>query len=106
MAGAPADEREIFSLEETVKLFELEQMSKKMPLFTMLKNLTWMNGQYLSSLPLEEILPEAEPFFVKSGLVTQEWLDNNKEYFAKLVDVVRVRVKNLAGSCCRCRIFL
>lgn len=52
-----------------------------------------MNGQYLSSLPLEEILPEAEPFFVKSGLVTQEWLDNNKEYFAKLVDVVRVRVK-------------
>ena len=31
--------------------------------------------------------------FVKSGLVTQEWLDNNKEYFAKLVDVVRVRVK-------------
>ena len=54
-----------------------------------------MNGQYLSSLPLEEILPEAEPFFVKSGLVTQEWLDNNKEYFAKLVDVVRVRVKTL-----------
>lgn len=69
-------------------------MSKKAAVYDV-KKLTWMNGQYLSSLPLEEILPEAEPFFVKSGLVTQEWLDNNKEYFAKLVDVVRVRVKTL-----------
>ena len=94
LGWGPGDEREIFSLEETVKLFELEQMSKKAAVYDV-KKLTWMNGQYLSSLPLEEILPEAEPFFVKSGLVTQEWLDNNKEYFAKLVDVVRVRVKTL-----------
>ena len=85
LGWGPGDERE---------LFELEQMSKKAAVYDV-KKLTWMNGQYLSSLPLEEILPEAEPFFVKSGLVTQEWLDNNKEYFAKLVDVVRVRVKTL-----------
>lgn len=29
LLGWPGDEREIFTLEETVKLFELEQMSKK-----------------------------------------------------------------------------
>ena len=94
LGWGPGDEREIFSLEETVKLFELEQMSKKAAVYDV-KKLTWMNGQYLSSLPLEEILPEAEPFFVKAGLVTEEWLKENKEYFAKLVDVVRVRVKTL-----------
>ena len=94
LGWGPGDEREIFSLEETVKLFELEQMSKKAAVYDV-KKLTWMNGQYLSSLPLEEILPEAEPFFVKSSLVTEEWLKENKEYFAKLVDVVRVRVKTL-----------
>ena len=82
LGWGPGDEREIFSLEETVKLFELEQMSKKAAVYDV-KKLTWMNGQYLSSLPLEEILPEAEPFFVKSDLVTQEWLDNNKELFCK-----------------------
>lgn len=94
LGWGPGDEREIFTLEETVKLFELEQMSKKAAVYDT-KKLTWMNGQYLSELPLEKILPEAEIFFIKDGLVTKEWLAENKEYFAKLVDTVRVRVKTL-----------
>ena len=94
LGWGPGDEREIFTLEETVKLFELEQMSKKAAVYDT-KKLTWMNGQYLSELPLEKILPEAETFFIKYGLVTKEWLAENKEYFAKLVDTVRVRVKTL-----------
>lgn len=94
LGWGPGDEREIFTLEETVKLFELEQMSKKAAVYDT-KKLTWMNGQYLSELPLEKILPEAETFFIKDELVTKEWLAENKEYFAKLVDTVRVRVKTL-----------
>lgn len=94
LGWGPGDEREIFTLEETVKLFELEQMSKKAAVYDT-KKLTWMNGQYLSELPLEKFLPEAETFFIKDGLVTKEWLAENKEYFAKLVDTVRVRVKTL-----------
>ena len=94
LGWGPGDEREIFTLAETVKLFELEQMSKKAAVYDT-KKLTWMNGQYLSELPLEKILPEAETFFLKDGLVTKEWLAENKEYFAKLVDTVRVRVKTL-----------
>ena len=94
LGWGPGDEREIFSLEETVKLFELEQMSKKAAVYDT-KKLTWMNGQYLSELPLEKVLPEAEKFFIKDGLVTEKWLADNKEYFAKLVDTVRVRVKTL-----------
>lgn len=94
LGWGPGDEREIFTLAETVKLFELEQMSKKAAVYDT-KKLTWMNGQYLSELPLEKILPEAETFFLKDGLVTEEWLAENKDYFAKLVDTVRVRVKTL-----------
>ncbi|MDO4178793.1 MAG: glutamate--tRNA ligase [Phascolarctobacterium sp.] len=95
LGWGPGDEREIFSLEETVKLFELEQMSKKAAIYDT-KKLTWMNGQYLSSLPLEKILPEVKTFFIKAGLCDEAWLDANSEYFAKLVDTVRVRVKTLA----------
>ena len=94
LGWGPGDEREIFSLQETVKLFELEQMSKKAAIYDT-KKLTWMNGQYLSELPLAKLLPEAKKFFIKDGLVTEEWLEKNAEYFAKLVDVVRVRVKTL-----------
>lgn len=94
LGWGPGDEREIFTLKETVKLFELEQMSKKAAVYDT-KKLTWMNGQYLSELPLEKILPEAATFFIKDGLVNEQWLADNKEYFARLVDTVRVRVKTL-----------
>lgn len=94
LGWGPGDERELFTLNETVDLFELEQMSKKAAIYDT-KKLTWMNGQYLSELPLEKILPEAKAFFIKDGLVTEDWFTNHEEYFAKLVDVVRVRVKTL-----------
>ncbi len=94
LGWGPGDEREIISLEETVKLFKLEQMSKKAAVYDT-KKLTWMNGQYLSDLPLEKVLPEAEKFFIKNNLITETWLNENNEFFAKLVDVVRVRVKTL-----------
>lgn len=94
LGWGPGDERELFTLQETVKLFELEQMSKKAAIYDT-KKLTWMNGQYLSELPLEKILPEAKPFFIKDGFVTEDWFAEHEEYFAKLLDVVRVRVKTL-----------
>ena len=94
LGWGPGDERELFTLNETVDLFELEQMSKKAAIYDT-KKLTWMNGQYLSELPLEKILPEAKAFFIKDGLVTEDWFTAHEEYFAKLVDVVRVRVKTL-----------
>lgn len=94
LGWGPGDEREIFSLKETIEFFELEQMSKKAAVYDT-KKLTWMNGQYLSQLPLEAVLPEAKAFFLKEGLVDEAWLAANGEYFAQLVDIVRVRVKTL-----------
>ena len=94
LGWAPDSEQEILTMEETVQEFKMENMSKKAAIYDT-KKLTWINGQYLSSLPLEQILPEAEPFFVKSGLVTEDWIKQHEAYFAHLVDVVRVRVKTL-----------
>ena len=94
LGWGPGNEEEIFTLEDTVRQFDFSKMSKKAAIYDT-KKLTWMNGQYLSSLPLDEILPETSNFFIKAGLVDKDWLDANKAYFAKLVDVVRVRVKTL-----------
>ena len=94
LGWAPGNEQEIFSLEETCQKFKFEKMSKKAAVYDT-KKLTWLNGQYLSSLPLEDIMPEVKPFFIKAGLVDENWLDTNAAYFEKLIDVVRVRVKTL-----------
>lgn len=94
LGWAPGNEQEIFTLAETVAQFDFSKMSKKAAIYDTGK-LTWLNGQYLSSLPAEEIAAAAKPFFLAAGLVTETWLKDNSEYFLHLVDVVRVRVKTL-----------
>lgn len=95
LAGQPGNDEEIFSLEDTVKVFDFSKMSQKAAVYDV-KKLTWMNGQYLSSLPLDRIVEAAIPFFKEKGLVDDAYLAAHKDYFAHLVDVVRVRVKTLA----------
>ena len=95
LGWAPGNDEEIFSLEDTVKVFDFSKMSQKAAVYDV-KKLTWMNGQYLSSLPLDRIVEAAIPFFKEKGLVDDAYLAAHKDYFAHLVDVVRVRVKTLA----------
>lgn len=94
LGWAPGNEQEIFSLEDTCRQFRFEKMSKKAAVYDT-KKLTWLNGQYLSTLPLMAIIPEVKSFFIKAGLVDDKWLRDNGAYFERLVDVVRVRVKTL-----------
>lgn len=94
LGWAPGNDQEIFSLEDTVKQFDFSKMSKKAAIYDV-KKLTWLNGQYLSSLPLRDIADAAVPFFKKAGLIDDKYLPAHQEYFDHLVDVVRVRVKTL-----------
>lgn len=94
LGWGPGDEREILSIDETIKAFRLEDMSKKAAIYDTVK-LTWMNGQYLSELPLEQIWPDVRAFYVKSGLVSEAYMGAHEEYMKHLADVVRVRVKTL-----------
>ncbi len=95
LGWAPGNDEEIFSLEDTVKVFDFSKMSQKAAVYDV-KKLTWMNGQYLSSLPLDRIVEAAIPFFKEKGLVDDPHLAAHKYYFAHFVDVFRVRVKTLA----------
>ena len=105
LGWAPGEEREFFTLEEAVSLFHLDKVSKKAAIYDV-KKLTWMNGQYLSSLPIDEVLPQVKPFFLAAGLADENWFVENADYFRKLVDVVRVRVKTLVELTDACKCFL
>ena len=94
LGWSPGNDEEIFTLPATLAKFDFGKMSKKAAVYDT-KKLTWLNGQYLSSLPLENIVAAAIPFFKKAGLVDDAYLATHKEYFNHLVDVVRVRVKTL-----------
>ncbi|HAY60856.1 MAG: glutamate--tRNA ligase [Acidaminococcaceae bacterium] len=96
LGWSPDGDQEIITKEEAVRQFRMERMSHKGAVYD-IKKLYWINGQYLNSLPLERIVKDAQPFFVKAGLVTEDWFGDpaHGRYFTHLVEVLRVRVKTL-----------
>jgi glutamyl-tRNA synthetase len=55
LGWSPGGDREIVPEDEMIRLFTLEGIQKKAAVFDATK-LEWMNGQYLSALPAEELL--------------------------------------------------
>jgi glutamyl-tRNA synthetase len=54
LGWSPGEDREILAEEEMIRLFSLEGIQKKPAVFDTTK-LEWMNGQYLSLLPVQEL---------------------------------------------------
>ena len=72
LGWSPGEDREILSEEEMVKLFSLEGIQKKPAVFDTTK-LEWMNGQYLSLLPVEALVdPVLRQLGVMGVAVTRE----------------------------------
>ena len=55
LGWSPGGDREILPEDEMIELFTLEGIQKKAAVFDTTK-LEWMNGQYLSALPADELL--------------------------------------------------
>ena len=65
LGWSPEDNREIFSLEELVKVFDYHNISKSPAVFDVVK-LKWMNGEYLKAMDMEKFYEMAEPYIKQS----------------------------------------
>jgi glutamyl-tRNA synthetase len=54
-----------------------------------------MNGQHLSMIPLEELEPRITPLIVAAGLATEPDLAGRREWYFRLLDLLRVRSRTL-----------
>src|SRR5207247_2669779 len=60
LGWSPGGDREIMTLDEMTRLFSFTGIQPKAAIFDMTK-LEWMNGQYLSATPAEDLLPLVAP---------------------------------------------
>jgi glutamyl-tRNA synthetase len=88
LGWSPGGDREIVPEEEMIKLFTLEGIQKKAAVFDTTK-LEWMNGQYLSALPAEELLP---PVRRELNRMAVSW---NGRDLTPLVDAVKARSRTI-----------
>ena len=65
LGWCPEDNREIFSLEELVKVFDYHHMSKSPAVFDVQK-LRWMNGEYMKAMDFDKFYEMALPYIQKT----------------------------------------
>jgi len=71
----PGGEREIYSLEEMVKLFSLEKCQRSGAIFNTDK-LNFINGYYIRNTELEKITSLCIPYLLEKGLITLEYKED------------------------------
>ena len=63
----PGDEREFFTMDELIRAFSVDGMSKSPAIFDVNK-LTWMNAEYVRRLTPEQFTEYALPYYEKAGV--------------------------------------
>lgn len=85
---SPDGEQEILSMDELIDQFSFEKVVKSGGVFDIDK-LNWVNAHYMRSYDLDKICELAIPFVVEKGLMTEEEIKDNYEWYKKLVEIVR-----------------
>jgi glutamyl-tRNA synthetase len=93
-APGEGEEREIFSREELIDLFDLFRVNKSPAVFSY-KKLDWMNGVYMRALSEEELLEQLLPFWQKAGFVPDPCPVEERARLRPIIPLVQERLKRL-----------
>jgi glutamyl-tRNA synthetase len=93
LGWSPGHDRELMSREELIDSFSLDKISGGNAVFNTDK-LDWMNAQYLSRLPTEELAARARTVIDEAGLGASPLLRDERA-FHRLLELLRPRVKRL-----------
>jgi len=87
-----SDDKEIISLEEAVKLFDISNMSDVQSKFD-LQKFTWINSEYTKNFPTDKLVALLKDYLTENNIDVSGMDD---ETFYKLVDLYKVRIKTLS----------
>ena len=82
------DEKEIFSLTEFVKLFDIKRVRSAGPIFN-IEKLDWINGEYIRQLSVDE-------FNDKLQITNDKWKEVDQETLRSIIPLVQDRIKKLS----------
>jgi glutamyl-tRNA synthetase len=94
LGWSPGGDREVMTLNEMIELFSVGGLQRKAAIFDP-KKLEWMNGQHLSMISVDELEPRVTPAIVAAGLASEEDLIGRREWYLRLLDLLRVRSRTI-----------
>ncbi|MBI4995078.1 glutamate--tRNA ligase [Candidatus Peregrinibacteria bacterium] len=93
----PGTDKELFTLDELVKEFNLSRVNKSGAVFN-LQKLDWYNEQYIRQMNLSELVERCVPFLIEARLIKdyRKITDEYKKWLEGVVALERGRVANLS----------
>jgi len=87
----PGEEHEVITLEEAVRMFDINQMGDVQARFD-LQKLRWLNAAHIMKKTASELLPLIKGYLAEAGVP----LDGVKdEFLLRLIELYRIRLKTL-----------
>ena len=91
----PGDEREIFSLKELIKEFDLTKVHQAGAIFDIVK-LDWMNGEYIRQLPIEKLTKLCLPYLQIDTKTLNHLNTKPSNYIQKVISLEQNRISKLS----------
>jgi len=91
LGWSPGQDREILSLDEAAKLFDISALNDAQVMFDIQK-LRWLNGEYIIRKKTGELLHLIKDQLLAAGM---ELSTKSDVYLLKLVDLYKIRIKTL-----------
>ncbi|HKP84963.1 MAG TPA: glutamate--tRNA ligase [Blastocatellia bacterium] len=100
LGWSPGTDQEIMSRQELIEKFSLDGVNKSSAVFNFNENdprdwtdpkALWMNGEYLRTLPLDEIVPLVGEQLKQAGLWRDEYESDRREWLARTIELLRAR---------------
>jgi len=86
-------DQEIFTRDEMVEYFSLEDVGKSAAVFNPEK-LLWLNSQYIKNTPSERLVELVMPFLIRESIVRKDQILDNV-WLSKAIDTLKERAKTL-----------
>jgi glutamyl-tRNA synthetase len=90
LGWSPGDDREFLSREELIALFDTSGISKSNAVFDE-KKLAWLNGQYLSSLPVAKFEDRVAAALIEAQIISRQELRD--DYLSKVIALLKTRLR-------------
>ncbi|MCI0435561.1 MAG: glutamate--tRNA ligase [Gemmatimonadetes bacterium] len=95
LGWSPGTDEEIFSRDELIARFSIEQVNRKAAIFDVQK-LLWLNGQYLRNQPASALAPLIEVRLAAAGFVTEALLRADRDRLLDIIEVLKTRARTTA----------
>ena len=92
LSWAPGDNRELISIKEAIRLFDIKNVNKTAATFD-LKKLDWINNQYLKEADPEKLADELIPLLIGKNYINKDNFD--RSYILTLVKLFQARLPRL-----------